>query len=98
MTSEWKAAFRYAASLADSLELELAIAPSPGWSETGGPWVEPRDGMKKVVWSETVLARRTPVLRPVARSPMARGNTSPHVVMTDHTGPRAPAAVIEALV
>jgi len=55
MTPEWKDAFRYAASLADSLGLELAIASSPGWSETGGPWVQPKDGLKKIVWSETLI-------------------------------------------
>jgi alpha-L-rhamnosidase len=53
MTPEWQDAFRYAATLADKLNLELAIASSPGWSETGGPWVQPKDGLKKVVWSDT---------------------------------------------
>lgn len=55
MTPEWKDAFRFAASEADRLGLELAIAASPGWSETGGPWVKPEDGLKKVVWAETRL-------------------------------------------
>ena len=53
MTPAWKHAFRLAASTADRLGLELAIAASPGWSETGGPWVPPADGMKKLVWSRT---------------------------------------------
>src|SRR5215831_11134155 len=52
MTPEWKEAFRYAAGLADELGLEMAIASSPGWSETGGPWVKPEQAMKKLVWSE----------------------------------------------
>src|SRR5262245_48099476 len=52
MTPEWKEAFRYAADLADKLGLEMAIASSPGWSETGGPWVKPEQAMKKLVWSE----------------------------------------------
>lgn len=52
MTPEWKDAFHYAAQLADTLDLEMAIAASPGWSQSGGPWVEPQDGMKKVVWRE----------------------------------------------
>jgi hypothetical protein len=56
MAPEWKDAFGYAAQLADQLDLELAIATSPGWSETGGPWVQPKDAMKKLVWSETELA------------------------------------------
>ncbi len=52
MTPEWKDAFRFTAKLADSLGLEMAIAGSPGWSESGGPWVAAKDGMKKIVWSE----------------------------------------------
>ena len=55
MTPEWKHAFRYAATLADKLDLELAIASSPGWSETGGPWVKPQDGLKKLVWTQTTV-------------------------------------------
>ncbi|HEX7855186.1 MAG TPA: glycosyl hydrolase [Sphingobium sp.] len=55
MQPEWKDAFRHAATLADRNGLELAIAASPGWSETGGPWVAPQDGMKKLVWSDTIV-------------------------------------------
>jgi hypothetical protein len=55
MTPEWQDAFRYAMTLADQLGLEAAIAGSPGWSESGGPWVEPQQAMKKVVWSESVV-------------------------------------------
>ena len=32
MTPEWKDAFRFTTELADKLELEMAIAGSPGWS------------------------------------------------------------------
>jgi hypothetical protein len=56
MTPDWKRAFRLATVTADRLGLELAIAGSPGWSETGGPWVSSADGMKKLVWSETEVA------------------------------------------
>src|ERR1700735_458197 len=38
MPPEWKNAFRYATTIADQLGMEEAIAVSPGWSETGGPW------------------------------------------------------------
>jgi (4-O-methyl)-D-glucuronate---lignin esterase len=55
MTPEWKEAFKYAAALAEELNLEMAIAGSPGWSESGGPWVTPAQAMKKYVWSETRL-------------------------------------------
>jgi hypothetical protein len=53
MTPEWKEAFKFTTELADKKGLEMAIAGSPGWSVTGGPWVEPKDGMKKYVWTET---------------------------------------------
>src|SRR5215471_16569499 len=52
-TPEWLAAVRHAAEEADRLGLEMAIFGSPGWSETGGPWVRPEQAMKKLVWSET---------------------------------------------
>src|SRR3954462_14827856 len=55
MTPEWKEAFKYAIHLGDELGMEIAIAGSPGWSETGGPWVPPSQGMKKYVWSETAV-------------------------------------------
>jgi hypothetical protein len=55
MTPGWKDAFHFATKLADSLHLEMAIAGSPGWSESGGPWVKPEDGMKKIVWTEMRL-------------------------------------------
>lgn len=55
MTEEWKLAFRHAVSIAARNGMEFAIAASPGWSVTGGPWVKPEDGMKKIVWSETVV-------------------------------------------
>jgi hypothetical protein len=53
MTPAWKDAFRHAAAEADRLGLEMTMAASGGWSETGGPWVKPEQAMKKVVWSET---------------------------------------------
>lgn len=55
MTPDWQDAFRFAVSEAERHGLEMAIAASPGWSETGGPWVTPQDGMKKLVWGETLL-------------------------------------------
>ena len=68
MTPDWKDAFRHAASLAADLDLELAIATSAGWSETGGPWVTPQQAMKKVVWSATLLdggrRRKEPLPQP----------------------------------
>jgi hypothetical protein len=55
MTPEWKDAFKHAILLGDQFGFEMAIAGSPGWSESGGPWVPGSEGMKKYVWSETVV-------------------------------------------
>ncbi len=73
MTPEWKHAFHFAASEADRLGLELAIAASPGWSETGGPWVKPEDGLKKLVWSETTVAGGKPFTGKLAAPPSTTG-------------------------
>jgi hypothetical protein len=48
-------ALRHAASESRRLGLEMALFSSPGWSETGGPWVKPEQAMKKLVWSETIV-------------------------------------------
>jgi hypothetical protein len=58
MSPPWKEAFRHAVEVANHLGMEFAIASSPGWSESGGPWVSPAQAMKKLVWSETVLEGR----------------------------------------
>ena len=47
---DWKSDFAYAINYADSLGMEIGIASAPGWSSTGGPWVEPSDAMKKLTW------------------------------------------------
>ncbi|MBB5699467.1 glycosyl hydrolase [Sphingomonas yantingensis] len=73
MTPEWKDAFRFAVEEADRLGLEFAIAASPGWSETGGPWVPPQDGMKKLVWSETVVEGGHPFAGKLPRPPQVTG-------------------------
>jgi hypothetical protein len=53
MTPDWKDAFKFTTELADKKGFEMTIAGSPGWSVTGGTWVEPKDAMKKYVWTET---------------------------------------------
>jgi hypothetical protein len=60
MTPEWKEAFQFAVTLAAELGMEVAIAGSPGWSESGGPWVPAKDGMKKYVWTATRVSGGAP--------------------------------------
>jgi hypothetical protein len=73
MTPEWKDAFKYATTLADQLGLEMAIAGSPGWSESGGPWVPPSQAMKKYVWSETRVEGGRPFTGTLPKPPSTTG-------------------------
>jgi hypothetical protein len=73
MTPEWKDAFRYATMLADQLGMEEAIAGSPGWSESGGPWVPASQGMKKYVWSETFVEGGKPFTGTLSHPPVNTG-------------------------
>ena len=73
MTPEWKDAFKYAIQLGDQFGMEMAIAGSPGWSESGGPWVPPAHGMKKYVWSETVVDGGQPFNGKLAHPPTKTG-------------------------
>ncbi|NOW48466.1 hypothetical protein FHW96_004654 [Novosphingobium sp. SG751A] len=55
MSDGWREAFHAAVDHAKMRGLEVTIAGSPGWSQTGGPWVKPQNGMKKLVWRETTV-------------------------------------------
>jgi len=87
MTPEWKDAFKYATTLADQLGLEEAIAGSPGWSESGGPWVPGSEGMKKYVWSETDIQGGQPFTGTLAHPP---GNTGAFQNIGIHDQPPPP--------
>jgi hypothetical protein len=73
MTPEWKSAFVYATKLADQFGMEEGIAASPGWSETGGPWVPPSHGMKKYVWSELKVEGGKPFIGKLPHPPETTG-------------------------
>ncbi len=73
MTPEWKEAFKHAILLGDQLGMEMAIAGSPGWSESGGPWVPGPEGMKKYVWSATTVQGGKPFSGMLAHPPSNTG-------------------------
>jgi hypothetical protein len=74
MTPEWKQAFKYAVEKARAEGLEVAIASSPGWSETGGPWVPASQGVKKMVWSATRLEGAKPFVGVLQHPPTVDGS------------------------
>ena len=89
MTPEWKEAFSFAVTLADQLHLEMGIAGSPGWSESGGPWVEPAQAMKKIVWSETTIPGGVPFVGVLPMPPNASGpfQSKPRSELFSFNGP-----------
>lgn len=54
LSPEWLDLFKFAATEAERLGLELGFHNSAGWSASGGPWVTPEYSMQTVVYSETV--------------------------------------------
>jgi hypothetical protein len=73
MTPEWKQAFKTAVTTARGMGMEVAIASSPGWSETGGPWVPASQGMKKMVWTATRIEGGRPFAGKLAHPPEVDG-------------------------
>jgi hypothetical protein len=73
MSDGWKDAFGKSAAYADSLGLELGTAASPGWSETGGPWVTPEDGMKKMAYAVTYVEGGKPFTGVLNHPPATTG-------------------------
>src|SRR5580658_5650416 len=73
MTPEWKDALKYAITLGDQFGMEMAIAGSPGWSESGGPWVPASHAMKKYVWSETAVEGGKPFTGQLPHPPADTG-------------------------
>ncbi|MEF2074061.1 glycosyl hydrolase [Consotaella aegiceratis] len=74
MSPEWKTDFQFALDKASERGMDVAIPTSPGWSQTGGPWVEPQEAMKKFVWSETRVDGGRTVDMELPRPPDAIGS------------------------
>lgn len=70
MSPQWRKIFRDTTEQARQAGMEVGIAGSPGWSQTGGTFVAPTDAMKKYVWSVTEVEGGRPLngaLRPLPR-------------------------------
>lgn len=77
MTPEWKRAFRFAAARAEAEALELAIAGSPGWSETLVAGGKPFSGRLTEPEGTTGAFQSMRVEAPFGLSP--KGESIPHV-------------------
>ena len=53
LSPDWDNMVAYLGQKARSLGLRLTIQTCPGWAMAGGPWIEPKDAMRDLVWSRT---------------------------------------------
>jgi hypothetical protein len=50
---EWRALMAHAMKEAQRLGLDMTMHNCSGWSSSGGPWVQPEDAMKRIVYTVT---------------------------------------------
>ena len=52
---EWEKALATAFETASEIGVELGLFNSPGWSQSGGPWVKPEQAMRRLVASSVAV-------------------------------------------
>jgi hypothetical protein len=52
LSDEWWEIIRTALKTATELGIEIGVFNSPGWSQSGGPWIKPEQSMRYLVASE----------------------------------------------
>lgn len=67
-TPEWNALTRHAMAEGARLGIEIYMFNSPGWSQSGGPWIKPEQSMRRVIWNE-VPAQGGPFSAKVRNAP-----------------------------
>jgi hypothetical protein len=55
LSDEWWELTRFAISEGQRLGVDIGVFNSPGWSQSGGPWVKPEQAMRYMVSSEVVV-------------------------------------------
>lgn len=63
----WQECVRHAIREAARLGLTLGMHNCSGWNNSGGPWVDPKDSMKKLVFSRSIVTG--PATSPAAPAP-----------------------------
>lgn len=54
-SDEWWEILHTALKTAGELDIEIGIFNSPGWSQSGGPWIKPEQSMRYLTSSETLV-------------------------------------------
>ena len=53
LSSMWNDAVQYTAKECKRLGLRFTMQNCPGWAMSGGPWIQPQNAMRHLVWSRT---------------------------------------------
>ena len=61
MSDEWWQMVTHAIKECDRLGMKFGIFNSDGWSMSGGPWIDIKDSMKKLVWEHVTVAGGEPL-------------------------------------
>ncbi|WP_106831665.1 glycosyl hydrolase [Parabacteroides pacaensis] len=72
MSEQWLELFKFAASEANRLGIELGFNNAAGWANTGGPWITPEYAMQKVVYSETECMGGKKIMKQLSQPPTFR--------------------------
>jgi alpha-L-rhamnosidase/Glycosyl hydrolases family 2, sugar binding domain len=85
-SAAWQEMLRYSVELASRLGLEFSVSSCAGWTQTGGPGVQPHEAMKKLVWSETRLEGGRPFRGHLTKPPDKPGpfQNIPHAGLGAH--------------
>lgn len=51
MSDEWVGLFKHAVHEAERLGIDITLGVGPGWTGSGGPWVQPNQSMQHLVSS-----------------------------------------------
>ncbi len=91
MSDEWWDALQWAVKEAGRVGVEIGFFNSPGWSQSGGPWIKPSQSMRFLDASETVVegGRRIDQVLPV---PQIRTHPSSGGLKPMRIGPNYTAA------
>lgn len=72
LSPNWDDAVKHTATECRRLGLVFSMNNCPGWATSGGPWIEPSNAMRNLVWSRTdvtggkVISRVLPLPQPSA--------------------------------
>jgi len=73
MSAEWQDHTRHAISEAARLGIEICVHNCPGWSSSGGPWVQPEHAMQMLTWSERTVRGPARIAEALPQPAMRRG-------------------------